>query len=246
MDNILLQMFYGAVIIFVASMIQGVASFGFGLLALPLLGLFLPLQIVVPVILIYSFILNSIILYNVRANISFKRIYIVVLFGMIATPFGAHLLKVLPENTLKVIIGIIISLSTVVNFCGYKIKVKNEKLSYIPIGLASGLLNGSVSLGGPPLVIFLSNQGVEKQIFRANLTLYFWVLNIFTIPTYFFSGLITQDVINYSGYLFPGLIIGALLGVSLGNKVDDRLFQKFAMCLIMAMGLLSIMSGLGS
>ncbi|QNO14675.1 sulfite exporter TauE/SafE family protein [Alkalicella caledoniensis] len=244
MDSLILQTLIGAIIIFFSSMTQGIASFGFSLLALPLLGLFLPLRIIVPVLIIYSFILNSIILYNIRQHINLKRIYIVAIFGIIATPFGAHLLKIMDENTLKIIIGVIITISTLANFLGYKFKVKNEKLSYMPIGLVSGLLNGSVSLAGPPLVLFLSNQGVEKQIFRANLTLYFWILNVITIPTYFFSGLITQEVVNYSAYLFPGLIVGTLLGIGVGNKVDELLFKKLAMSLIMAMGLLSIVSGI--
>lgn len=244
MEDMLIHIILGALIIFFAGMTQGITSFGFSLIAVPMLGLFLELRIIVPILVIYSLILNTIILYHIKESIDFKRISILVIAGIVATPFGTYLLRVWDENTLKILIGVIITFAAIINFYGYKIKVKNERLSYIPVGLSSGLLNGSVSLGGPPVVLFLSNQEVEKQVFRANLTLYFWILNITTIPSFFLSGLITNEVIHYTMYLFPGLIIGTLLGIKLSNKVDENLFKKLTLSLIISMGVLSIVSGM--
>jgi len=244
MEAVLVHSVFGALIIFLAAMTQGITSFGFSLIALPLLDIFLPLQIIVPILVIYSLVLNTIILYYIKEFIDFKRISILVIAGIIGTPVGVYLLKVSNESTLKLLIGIIITIAAIANFTGYKIKIKNEKLSYIPVGLVSGLLNGSVSLGGPPVVLFLTNQDVEKQTFRANLTLYFWILNIITIPTHFFSGLITSEVIRYTAYLSPGLIVGTLLGIRLGNKLDEKLFKKLTLILITCMGVLSIISAI--
>ncbi|SET76000.1 hypothetical protein SAMN05660297_03412 [Natronincola peptidivorans] len=244
MEELLTQLIIGTVVILLASTIQGITSFGFSLIALPLLGMILPLKVVVPVLIIFSLVLNSIILYHIKEYVDFKRISILVAAGIVATPFGTYLLKVLDESFLNLLVGIIITFAAIINFYGVKIKVNNEKLSYIPVGLISGLLNGSVSLGGPPIVLFLTYQAVEKQIFRANLTLYFWILNIITIPTYYYNGLITHEVIQYTAYLFPILIAGTLLGIKLGNRVDENLFKKFTLSLIMVMGALSIISGI--
>lgn len=245
MENFIVQIILGILIILTASMIQGITSFGFSLVSLPLLGIFLPLKIIVPMLIIYSLVLNTIILYHIRHYINLKPITILVIAGIIGTPFGTYLLRISNENTLKILVGVILTFSAITNYFGYKIKVKNEKLTYIPVGLVSGLLNGSVSLGGPPLVLFLTNQGVEKQVFRANLTTYFLILNIITIPTYFINGLITKDVIQYTVYLLPALVGGALLGVALGNKVNENWFKKLTLALITVMGIVSIISGIG-
>lgn len=244
MENLMMQIVIGIIIIFLAGVIQGITSFGFSLMAVPLLGFFLPLKTVVPMLIIYSLLLNSIILYHIREHVNLKKIYILVLAGIIGTPFGIYLLKILDENILKVIVGVIVTLAAIINIYGYKIKVKNERLSYIPVGLASGLLNGSVSLSGPPIILFLTNQEVEKQAFRANLTSYFWILNIITIPTYFISGLITNDVMKYTLYLFPGLIIGVLLGIRVGNRVNETFFNKLTLSLIIFTGILSVISAI--
>ncbi|MBM7615684.1 sulfite exporter TauE/SafE family protein [Alkaliphilus hydrothermalis] len=244
MDNLFLQILLGFIIIFISAMTQGITSFGFSLVSLPLLGIFLPLKIVVPVLVIYSLVLNTMILYHIKDHIDIKKIAILVTAGLIGTPFGAYLLKVTDETVLKIFVGVLLTFTAIINYYGIKIKVKNEKLSFIPVGLVSGLLNGSVSLGGPPVVLFLTNQSVEKMKFRANLTSYFWILNIITVPTYFFGGLITKDVVTYTAYLFPGLIIGTLTGIKLGNKVDEELFRKLTLVLIMVMGILSIYSAM--
>ena len=238
------QIILGILIIFTAAMTQGATSFGFSLIALPLLGMMIPLQVAVPILMIYSLILNSMILYSIRRHVQLKKILLLVIFGMVGTPFGVQLLKVLEENTLKMMVGIIIVLVAGVNLTGYHFTVKNEKAAFIPVGLASGLLNGSVSFGGPPIVLFLNNQRVAKQIFRGNLTLYFWIINLFSIPTYFLSGLITQEVGIYSLYLLPGLILGTFLGIRIGNRVNEALFKRVSMSLIMGMGVLSILSGM--
>jgi hypothetical protein len=108
----------------------------------------------------------------------------------------------------------------------------------------SGLLNGSVSLSGPPVILFLTNQGTEKQVFRANLTSYFFILNIITIPTYIYGGLITSEVLKYTLILFPALILGVILGIKGAERVDENLFKKLTLVLVVIMGILSIISGI--
>ncbi|WP_350342903.1 sulfite exporter TauE/SafE family protein [Proteinivorax tanatarense] len=240
MDISVLQILLGILIIFLAATTQGIASFGFSIISLPLLGIFLPLQVIVPMLIIYSLVLNSMILQNLKEHINFKGIWVLVVAGVIGTPFGAYLLKVVDENTLKIAIGIILTLSAILNFYGIKIKVKREKLTQIPVGIVSGLFNGSASIGGPPIIIFLTNQGVKKQVFRANLTLYFWLVNIVTIPTYVVGGLITTEVIQYTILLLPGLLLGTIVGIKLGNKVDEIFFTKLTLVMVMVMGLFLI------
>ncbi|WP_069650718.1 sulfite exporter TauE/SafE family protein [Caloranaerobacter ferrireducens] len=234
----------GLIVIFSAGLIQGVTSFGFSLLTLPILGAFVPLKIIVPMMIIYSLIMNSMILYKIKGHVNIKKIYLLIISAVIATPIGANLLINLNENILKIIVGIIVSVSAISFYFGYKIKINNEKLAYIPVGILSGLLNGSVSLSGPPIILFLTNQGVSKQIFRATLTAYFWILNIMTIITFLYKRLITYEVLKFTVYLLPALIISVMIGIKLGNKVKEKMFKKITTILIILMGILSIISGI--
>jgi hypothetical protein len=200
----------------------------------------LSLKLVVPLLVIFSLFMNSIILYNLRAHVDLKRILILIGSSIIATPIGAYLLISIDENFLKLIVGIIVVLSAIIFKLGFNIQVKNEKLAFIPVGIISGLLNGSVSLSGPPIILFLTNQKTEKQVFRATLTSFFWILNIATIFVFFFNGLINLEVLELSVKLLPALIIGLFFGIKLGDRIQQKTFQNATIILLFCMGSLSI------
>ncbi|EOC99586.1 sulfite exporter TauE/SafE family protein [Caldisalinibacter kiritimatiensis] len=174
------------IVILLAGMVQGLTSFGFSLLSVPILSIFLPLKIIVPVLIVLSFALNSVIFYKVKEYVKLRKIVYLVVFGILATPLGTYLLLFIDEKLLQIGVGVIVTFTAVMFWLGYKVTIKNEKISLSLVGIMSGLLNGSVSLSGPPVIVFLTNQGVKKQVFRANLTSFFLILNIITIPTYFF------------------------------------------------------------
>jgi uncharacterized membrane protein YfcA len=229
-------------IIFLASFVQGVTGFGFALIAVPLLSKMIPLQSVVPIIVLFSFFSNIMILLQVKQYIDLRKMKLLVVSSLIAAPLGTYLLLVVNSNILKIIIGIIIIVFAIFLIKGYKFPIKNESFGIVPVGFASGLLNGSISFSGPPVVLFLSNQGVEKHVFRANLTAYAFILNIVTIGSYFISGLINKGVITYTCWFFITMIVGVLLGNKAVNKINERQFRKITLLLIIFSGAWTIFS----
>ena len=45
---------------------------------------------------------------------------------------------------------------------GAKVKFRNKLVSFGFAGLFSGILNGGVAMSGPPIVLFLTNEGYEN------------------------------------------------------------------------------------
>jgi len=225
-------------------MLQGFTGFGFSILSLPLITLLISPKIAVPVLVLYSIIINIVVFFSARKAFELKRIWILVVCGIIGVPVGTHFLVTLNDNLIKLFIGIFITIFGLLLISGFRRKIKHEKISMIPIGIVSGILSGSVSIGGPPVILFLSNQGVNKQVFRANLAIYFFVLNIFTIPVYIYNGLISEQVLNYSIKFFPALLIGVIIGNLFSKKIKEKHFRKVTLVLLVLMGILSIISSL--
>jgi hypothetical protein len=240
----MLEIFIGILIIFVASFIQGLTAFGFSLLAVPMLVVFLSPKVVVPVMIIYSLLLNIYLFIEARKDVMLKRIIPLIICGIAGIPFGAWLLKALEPQVLKIIIGVAITFFAVLLILGFRREVKNEKRAFLPIGFISGILNGSISMSGPPVIIFFTNQGMSKNVFRANLIAYFLTLNIFSIPVFFLNGLMTGEVLTHSLYYLPGLLAGAVAGNAMTHKVPEDRFRKIALVVILLSGVLSILSGM--
>lgn len=232
-------------IIFLAGVTKGLTSFGLALVSVPLLVILISPKTVVPLILIYDAMINLIILIASRKWVDLKRIWPLMITGIIGIPFGAYPLMVLDIRTYKVFIGLIITLFATAFLMGFKRKIKNEKLSFTTIGFLSGLLSGSTAMSGPPIILFFTNQGIAKRPFRANIVAYFIVLDLATILTFALSGLITKEVVNYAILLIPALIFGAFTGMKLVHKVDEKLFRNITLSVVTVAGLVSIASGLG-
>jgi len=230
------------IIIGLAAVIQGITSFGFSLLAVPLLALILPLDQIVPMLVVFSLLLNIIVFTRLKGTINKKQMIILVTFGLIAIPFGTYALKVVNEEWIKLTVGIIVIISSVAMNFGLKVKFKNQNLTYGLTGLLSGVLNGAAALSGPPVILLLSNEGVNKESFRKTLATYFMILNFFTIPIFLISGFLTSEVMLNSAKLLPALLIGTLTGIGFGNKLPDHLFKKITLGLIFIMGILTLIS----
>jgi len=244
MIDSLLIIIIGFFVIFLAGLTKGLTSFGFALISVPILLIFLSPKIVIPIALICSIVINIFILVETRKLVDLRRIWILIITSIVGIPIGTYILIVLDIGMLKVLVASIIILLSIFLWSGIKKKIKNEKLAFIPVGFISGLLNGSTSMGGPPVILLLANQSLEKKIFRANLTTYFIVLNLITLTTFIIGGLVTEEVIGFVLLFFPALIFGALAGIKLVNKVEEELFKKVVLLIVIFTGLLSIVSGM--
>ena len=111
-----------------------------------------------------------------------------------------------------------------------------EKIGYTIAGSLSGFLNSSISMSGPPVALFLSNQGADKNEFRANITIYAIILNVFTIATYLYNGRITKKIIKNSVWLIPAMIVGVIVGIISLKKLNEKTFKRIALLLIIFSG----------
>lgn len=165
-----------------------------------------------------------------------------IIFGIIGIPVGVYFLKIIDVNILKILIGIIIFITAIAMMNGLKVKIENEVLSGGIVGFLSGFLNGSISMSGPPVVIFLTNRGSDKNTFRANLTAYAIVTNIITIGSFMISGITGRENIHYLIYLFPTLLAGVFTGSFLARKINEALFKNIVLVLIIITGVTTVIT----
>ena len=233
----LLPLATGILVVLFAGITQGLTSFGFALIAVPFLSMLVPIAEVVPIVVILSLGTNLIMLSQTFRRIEFRKIGLLVVSSLIAVPFGTLALIYIVPNTIKAVVGVVIILVSGVMLTGMRFPVRSEKIALVPIGMLSGFLNGSISMSGPPVALFMSNQNEDKEVFRANLTIYATILNVFTITSFIVSGVLTSNVIAYSVWLIPAMIVGVLLGGLLETRINQTLFKRIALCLILASGI---------
>ena len=245
MPDALTTLIAGLAAIFLASTTQGLAGFGFAIVSVPIMIIFISPKMVVPIIVMQAILINLLILIEARKWLDLKRIWPLIVAGIAGIPVGTYLLVVLDVNVLRVFIGSVIAPFAIAYMVGFSKQVKNEKLAFAPIGFISGLLGASTSIGGPPVILFFVNQGVDKQTFRANLVAYYLVVSLVVILAFVLSGVITTTVIQYAIWFLPATLLGTITGIKLAHKIDEKLFRKIALIVVTIAALSSIASGLG-
>jgi uncharacterized membrane protein YfcA len=195
---------------------------------------------------LYSVFINLTVLIHARQGLRFRWVLPLAIAGLVGVPIGVRLLLVAERSTLEIIIGALAAVGALIYLTGVGLrKTRHETLTMIPVGLLSGAMSGSTTMGGPPVVLFLSNQRVGVSQFRAALAFYFLVLNGVGVPAYMTSGLMTKEVWGRSALLAPGVVLGALVGFWLASKIRPEPFRKVALVLVLLLGLVAIASGVG-
>ncbi len=233
-----------AFFILIASTIKGLTGFGFALTSLPLLSIFISPKTAVPLITVCSVFLDGYTLYEARRSVKYREIITLVIAGILGMILGTYFLVSLDSQELKIAIGVVTVLFAAASMMGIRREVSNTNVANIPVGLISGILGGSMSISGPPIVFFFNNQKVEKTTFRANLIAYFFSLYVATIPAYVFGNLITLDLLSSSAVMVPVMFLGATIGIHLSKKVDEKVFKKIALLLVLTTGIMAILSAL--
>jgi uncharacterized protein len=231
-------------LVFIAALVGGLTGFGFALILAPNLMLLLSPKTAIPVVTLLSVVLNSVLFYETRKWANPRDIRPLIVSGILGMLCGALLLIYLNVPLLKLLTGAVIIPFAVALLLDVKIKT-DSKFLQIPMGLLSGFLGGSTSMSGPPVVLFFQNSGLEKKVFRANLLVYFFLIYPLTLPTYWVGGLLTSEVLSTALFTVPAMVIGALLGAKLVHRVDEKLFRRITLFLVIASGVFSIVTGLG-
>lgn len=234
----------GGVAIFAGSVVQGCAGFAFSLVAAPFLLFFLPQQVVIPMLVLVSLGLNVMVLKDCWASLDFRKVLPILAGGVATLPVGIWILTALDPRSFRLFVGGFIVLVSLVMMSGWRKPLPYRLWTLLPIGLVSGILNGSLSMSGPPVVLFLSNQGVDKDQFRANLAAYFLSLNLFTVGLYLYRGVLTGQVMMVTGAYVPVLLLGTWIGIKGARLLPEAVFRKMTLILIAATGSVMVVSNL--
>lgn len=235
-------------ILFLSSMLQGSVGFAFNIFAIPLLiwsGLSLPVSITLTSVPIFMQSLTS--SYKLREYIPWRDVAIGSFFRYLGIPVGIFLLTLLSsfdKNDIKQVVGLVILL---IVFVQNYLKISHkEKVNFLWTFIAfftSGIFLGMVSMGGPPVILWVMAHDWDSKKIRAFLSALFFIASPFLLILLYLN--FGETLLRYFivGLCFtPVVIAGTLLGVKIGNKIDSEKLKKIIMFLLIVTSLVSILS----
>jgi uncharacterized membrane protein YfcA len=211
-----------AAILLAAYLIRGITGFGSGLVAVPLLALFMPLKFVVPLVLLLDFTASLVI-----GGLHFKRVKwdelgILIPFGVVGVVLGTSLLVRLPPEPMLIALAafvFIFALRSLFNIHGDKPASRGWA---VPAALTGGTVGALFGTGGPPYVIYLSHRIRDKSDLRATFSALFFFEGLTRIASFLVAGLLLTAQVWIAYIVALPLVLGALY---LGGHMHVSLSQ---------------------
>jgi uncharacterized membrane protein YfcA len=227
-------------IFMVAGFTQGVTGFGFGLLAIPLLSLFIDIKAAVPLCSLLGTLITAFLSLRLRKHIDRRKI-LPLLFGCIpGVVAGTLMLKKAPAGLLSMLMGVML-----IAFVLYRLASKQQPRSINPrwayvAGFFTGAISSAFSAGGPPTIIYTTLRGWNKDEIKATLSGFFLTGGLMVITAHAVTGLTTGLVLRYFLLSAPVVVGGVYIGSLLYDRIDTGAYLKLLHYLLLAMGVLMI------
>ena len=233
----LIQLLLAALIIFGAYLMRGIAGFGSGLIAIPLLALMLPLTIVVPMVGLLDYLASTSHGMKHRQSIQWRDIVPLLPFTFAGVLTALYLFKTLDGELLRSALGGFIVLYAFYSLLSSGPGFVGSRLWAAPAGAFGGLIGTLFGTGGPFYVIYLRLRQLDKTAFRATAATIFLIDGSSRIVGYFFSGFYQLDTMILLAASLPVMVVGMYVGGHIHTNISQRTFQQ-------AIGVLLIGSGM--
>lgn len=223
----------GVVCALVASLCQTATGFGFALVFVPLLSLGWGVKAAVA---------TSVVLGPVAAapavvelwRVTRWRVVAVLLAGsFVGAPAGAVLLAVASATTLRVIVAVLIVTSTAA-VLRLPVRDRQERVpAMLGVGVVSGVLRSSTSIGGPPVAIYLFGLRYPPGAFVGTNGAYYLLGSFVSIAVLIGARQAGAATFTVALAAAPAVLCGGMLGRALRARASEATFRTAVILLLL-------------
>ena len=227
----------------IASFIQRVSGFGFGIFVMMFFPFFLPTygeSVMLSGLLSGSTAL-MVALQNwkyIRWDIMWRVTLFNVLFSFLATEFMTSM----SNDFLKQCLGVALILIALyfLFFENRMGRFFSSRPAQVTIGSVSGVMGGMFAMPGPPLVLYCISTLTDKREYVSTLQAFSVVLNVFYALFRFKAGFFSDALPAWWMVGFLGTLIGASLGARCFELISNRTLKVLVYLLMIVSGVVAI------
>ncbi len=234
------------IIMFWGSVAQGTIGFALGMIAVPLLveaGFSLSQSVALTTLSIGIQVLFG--AWQLRAHIPWDDVKLAAVVRFLTVAIGVWLLltaESMDTTAVKQLVGLGVLLGVGVRVVAGKFVQRDwPLLASIAIFGISGVLQGLIAMGGPPLVLWMTARDFRAQEARAfTMTLFLLNAPVQVILLLLLSQSMTLDVLAMALVLSPVIYLGTTIGVRIGDRFSKPLLNKAALGVLLVIALNAI------
>ena len=226
--------FAGAVL-FAAYTVRGIAGFGSGLVAIPLLAISFPLTLVVPVVVLLDYLGSAGQGLRNRESVSWRDLAPLLPFTVVGVLAALYLLDRLDAAVLRRSLGVFVLV-----YGAYQLSplpaIRATRLSSVPYGVLGGLVGTLFGTGGPFYVIYLSMRGLDKNTLRVSFAAWFVIDGTMRLGGYAAFGFLGLEALLKAAMALPFAALGLFVGGRIHTTLSQDAFRRIISVLLLVSG----------
>lgn len=227
----------------IASFIQRVTGFGFGIFVMMFFPFFLPSY--GESVMLSGLLAGTTAFLITISNMHYVRwrmMGIIVLFNVIASFIAIEYMSSLSNETLKRYLGVVLILIALYFLWG---KNKSNKLFLSRwaqgiIGTISGIMGGMFAMPGPPVVLYCISSIDNKREYVVTLQAFSVIFNIFYTLFRAKVGFYSESTLLWWGAGLIGLMIGTSLGSRCSERISNQRLKQIVYIMMILSGIVAI------
>lgn len=211
---------------FVGGFVNGITGFGAAMAAMPFVVQGMSITLAVPVCSLMVLVASFEQVWRYRGHTDWPRVT-PLLIGAVPGAFAGTLaLRFLPPSGMKAALGAFLVLYALWGMLqkGVTPLVVNKSWGYVA-GFFSTTFGTALSFSGPPLAIYTTLSGWDKETSKAGLATFFIITCILTIGSQSLAGLHSVRTFSFVLIGTPCAIAGAWLGLRMSRNIRDKTYH---------------------
>lgn len=228
-----------AATVLIAAFVRGYSGFGFSAMVIAASSLVTNPLNFVAVVVILETVMSLQVARGAGADIDWRRVWWLLAGAAIGLPLGLWMVTGVSEDTARAVVSTYVLAMCGILLLGWRMQAELHGPGNAVAGLVSGLANAP-GMGGLPIAAFFAAQPMQAAVFRATLIAYFPLLDLYSAPLYWYSGLISWNTLWASLIALPLTVFGNWLGSRHFLNTDPQDFRRFAIVLLAGLAALGL------
>ncbi|MGL5956354.1 MAG: sulfite exporter TauE/SafE family protein [Brevinema sp.] len=232
------------IVIAITHFLSALTGFGCTILAMPFMIPLVGIGVAKPVLLVMGTLQPLYVVIKMIRYVRWDILKIILILSGMGVPLGFLLYAYMPQEISLVLLGIVMLIAGSMGIARLQGIEFNHIPNYVLLFLVfiGGILQGAFVSGGPLIVIYASLVLLDKNEFRASLSVLWLILNSVTIIQSIITNQFTPEVNTLILWNLPFLVLAVYLGNILAMKVSKRIFDYILNIVLLIGGVITIVN----
>ena len=234
----------------VAGWVKGMVGFAMPMVLISGLSMFLPPDLAIAGLILPTLVTNGVqaLREGIPAAISaIKEFRVFLIVGLAFLLLGAQVVSSVPASTFLLMIGIPVSVFALIQVLGVQLTLRHPSTRIeMGIGAIAGFVGGMSGIWGPPTVAYLTALNTPKAMQMRVQGVIYGLGAVALMLAHLGSGILRAETAPFSVALVAPALVGMWIGLRLQSRIDQALFRKVTLLVLLIAGINLLRRGLMS